>query len=109
MLDFRAMTHGGLVSDPEMARRLGEAYVEILYGADERGRQQPLVAAEKDDCWKIEGSWNRDGAMGENGWFFATIWKYDGRLVDFGLHLHIEYSPADRELINKAISNNSKK
>ena len=47
--------------------------------------------------------------MGENGWFFATIWKYDGRLVDFGLHLHIEYSPADRELINKAISNNSKK
>jgi len=104
MLDFRAMTHGCLVSDPEMARRLGDAYLVILYGAEERDRQQPLVAAEQNDCWKIEGTWNRDGVMGEQGWFYATIWKYDGRLVDFGIHLNIKYSAADRELINKAIS-----
>lgn len=107
MLDFRAMTHGSLVSDLEMARRLGDAYLEILYGIEERDRQQPLVASEQDDCWRIEGSWNRDGAMGERCWFYATIWKYDGRLVDFGIHLHIEYSPADRELINRAISRRS--
>lgn len=87
-----------------MALRLGDAYVEILYGTEERDRQQPLTALEQDDCWKIEGNWNRDGAMGEHGWFHATIWKYDGRLVDFGIRFHIEYSPADRELINKAIS-----
>jgi hypothetical protein len=107
MLDFRAMTHGCLISDPEMARHLGDTYVEILYGTEERDRQQPLVAAEQGDCWKIEGSWNRNGALGEQGWFYATIWKYDGRLTDFGIRLHIEYSPADRELINKAISGSS--
>lgn len=107
MLDFRAMTHGCLVPDPEMARRLGDAYLEILYGTEERDRQHPLTASEQDDGWKIEGSWNRGGAMGEQGWFYAVIWKYDGRLVDFGIHLHIEYSPADRERINKAISGNS--
>lgn len=106
MLDFRAMTHGCLVPDPEMARRLGDAYLEILYGTEERDRQHPLTASEQDDGWKIEGSWNRDGAMGEQGWFYATIWKYDGRLVDFGIRLHIEYSPADRERINRAISGN---
>jgi hypothetical protein len=104
MLDFRAMTHGSLVSGPEMARRLGDAYLEILYGTEERDRQQPLVAAELDDCWRIEGNWNRHGALGERGWFYATIWKHDGRLVDFGIHLNIEYSAADRALINKVIS-----
>lgn len=62
MLDFRAMTHGCLVSDPEMARRLGDTYLEILYGTEERDRQQPLVASEQDDCWRIEGSWNRLGS-----------------------------------------------
>jgi hypothetical protein len=103
MLDFRAMTHGCPVSELEMARRLGDAYLEILHGAEEHARQQPLVAAEQDDCWKIEGSWNRDGAMGEQGWFYATIWKHDGRLVDFGIHLKIEYSAADRALINRRL------
>jgi hypothetical protein len=107
MLDFRAMTHGALVSDREMALRLGDAYIEILYGAEERDRQQPFVAFEQDDCWRVEGSWNRQGELGERGWFYAVVWKYDGRLVDFGIHLHIEHNPADRELINKAISDSS--
>jgi hypothetical protein len=105
MLDFRAMTHGCLISAPEMALCLGNAFVEILYGTEERERQQPLVASEQDDCWRIEGSWNRQGDLGEQGWFYAIIWKHDGRLVDFGIHLHVEYSPADRVLINKMLSN----
>ena len=107
-LDFRAMTHGCLIPDPEMALRLADTYLEILYGAEERERQQPLVATEQDDCWRIEGSWNRDGALGEQGWFYASIWKYDGRLVDFGIYLHIEISPAVREMINRAMADRSR-
>jgi hypothetical protein len=108
MLDFRAMTHGCLVSSPEMASQLGDAYLLILYGSEERDRQQPLVVSERGDCWRIEGNWNREGRQGERGWFYAIIWKYDGRLVDFGIHLNIEYSPADRNLIDRAISRVSK-
>ena len=103
------MTHRSLVPDAEMARHLGETYAGLLYGADEQHRQQPFVASEQGDCWLIEGSWNRDKKLSEEGWFYAVIWKYDGRIVDFGIRLHIEYSPADRELINKAISGTFRK
>lgn len=105
-LDFRAMTHGCLIPDAEMARRLGETYVELLYGTEELERQRPFVTSDQADCWRVEGSWNRDKKLDGEAWFYATIWKYDGRLVDFGMRLNVVYSPEEKELIRKALSGN---
>jgi hypothetical protein len=78
------MARGGVVFDAEMAREVAEALFEHHYGSDELKRQLPLIIKDKDDYWRIEGSWNRDFRIDDNGALFLSIHKYDGRVFDLG-------------------------
>ncbi len=83
-----AMTRGSMVFDREMACRLAETYLVAHYGIEELEKQLPLIATDAGDCWRVEGSWNRDCKRWDTTWFFITLWKYDGRVVDLGVYAH---------------------
>jgi hypothetical protein len=86
------MARGGVVFDANVARALGEVLLEQHYGSQELARQRPLLVADKEDHWRVEGGWNRDHKLEGAGPFFLSMYKYDGRVVDIGqitvLHPH---------------------
>ena len=91
-VDVINWARGGVVFDADLARGVGEVLLEYHYGEDELTRQRPLIVLDKDDFWRVEGSWNRDRKLEGSGPFFLSIYKYDGRIVDIGrsaiLHPH---------------------
>jgi hypothetical protein len=78
---------GGLIRTAELAVQIAEALCEAHYGRDELVQQRPLIAADKGEHWRVEGSDNRDGKIAGRGNFFLSIEKYDGRVIDIGMWL----------------------
>lgn len=72
----------GLIVSGDLAVRFGEAFCQAHYG--DLQRQMPLAAADKKNCWRVEGSWNRDQQANDAGSFFISIDKYDGRVTEIG-------------------------
>lgn len=70
MIEIIKMARGGVIYDSELAKRLGELLLEAHYGKSELDRQRPLIVEDKGDCWRLEGSWNRDRKIEGNGAFF---------------------------------------
>ena len=84
MVEMINMARGGVVFDAELARAIGETLFEHHYGGDELKRQTPLIVEDKGDYWRVEGGWNRDFKLDDNGPLFLSIHKYDGRVFDLG-------------------------
>ena len=78
------ISRGGVICDAALACSIGALLFERHYGADELARQQPLMATDKGECWRVEGNWNRAGEAEGSGPLFLTIAKFDGRITDFG-------------------------
>ncbi len=78
------ISRGGVICDAQLACAIGALLFECHYGADELAQQQPLVATDKGECWRVEGSRNRDSKAEGSGPLFLTIAKFDGRITDFG-------------------------
>jgi hypothetical protein len=78
------INRGGVICDAELACAIGALLLQRHYGSDELARQEPLTAADKGDCWRVEGAHNRDYGLEADGPFFMTIAKFDGRISDFG-------------------------
>ncbi|HYM29737.1 MAG TPA: NTF2 fold immunity protein [Candidatus Cybelea sp.] len=78
------MARGGVVFSADTARSISETLIEAHYGKDELVRQLPLTVTDTGDCFRVEGSFNHDQAMAGPGAFFLTLWKHDGRAVNFG-------------------------
>jgi len=76
------IANGGMVFDAALACAIGALLLERHYSADELARQKPLIATDNGDSWRVEGSRNRD--YDQEGPFFMTIEKFDGRITDFG-------------------------
>jgi hypothetical protein len=82
MLLLINMARGGVVFSGDVAVKIGELLCEAHYG--DLSRQAPLVVQDKQTCWRVEGSWNRDGKASGPGPFYMSIQKYDARVIDFG-------------------------
>jgi hypothetical protein len=86
------MNYGGVFVDADHARAVAELLLEAHEGTDELARQRPLTVQDKGDFWRVEGSWNREMKPDERaghrarGPFFATFWKLDGRVLEFGVY-----------------------
>jgi hypothetical protein len=93
---------GGIVPDGEVACRIAEVLIEAHFDKAELAAQQPLVATDKGDYWRVEGSRNRDQKVEGAGWFFMSIKKFDGRLIDFGRYGVFHPHPSVRPLIEAA-------
>lgn len=78
------INRGGVICDAELACAVGALLLQRHYGSDELARQEPLTAADEGNCWSVEGAHNRDYGLEEDGPFFMTIAKFDGRISDFG-------------------------
>ena len=100
-VDVINWAHGGVVSDADLARGLGEVLLEYHLGKDELSRQRPLVVTDKDDFWRVEGSWNRDNKLEGNGPFFLSIYKFDGRVVDIGTSMVLHPHPDVAKIIEE--------
>lgn len=98
------MARGGVVFDANLARAVGEALFESHYGGDELKRQLPLIIEDKEDYWRIEGSWNRDFKVDDSGPLFLSIHKYDGRVFDLGLWGPMLFRGSYNELLASARS-----
>jgi len=97
MLKLIEMARGGVVYDAHVATRLGELLLEAHYGASELERQRPLIAVDKGEYWRVEGSWNRDRKLEGIGSFFLSVRKHDGAVLDLGvwgvIHPHPDILP----------------
>jgi hypothetical protein len=82
MLVLTNLTRGGVVFSAELAVKIGEVLCDAHYG--DLVRQAPLVAIDKDKCWRVEGDWNKDSKLHGAGPFFASIEKYNSRVVEIG-------------------------
>lgn len=82
MLLLIDMARGGVVFSGDVAIKIGELLCEAHYG--DFSRQSPLVVQDKQTCWRVEGSWNRDGSAQGPGPFYMSIQKYDAQVIDFG-------------------------
>jgi hypothetical protein len=100
--------HGGVIVDAEHARSLAELLLHRHWGKAELERQRPLIVEDKGDCWRVEGSWNRERKIDPaeplgvvKGPFYVTFWKYDGRVIDFGVPGLYEPDPKAVKLIEE--------
>lgn len=65
-----------------IAIKIGEILCEALYG--DVAQQRPLSVMDNGNFWRVEGSYNRDGARNEPSDFFMSIQKADGAVTDIG-------------------------
>jgi|ERR1700733_12016890 hypothetical protein len=70
------INRGGVICDAELACAIGALLLQRHYGSDELARQEPLTAADKGDCWRVEGAHNRDYGLEADGPYL-----YDNREI----------------------------
>jgi len=92
---------GGLIRTAELAVQIAEALCAAHYGKDELEQQKPLLAIDKENRWRVEGSFNRDGKIVGGGNFFLSIEKYDGRVTDIGRWFR---NPEGEEFVRKMMA-----
>lgn len=79
---LQAALNGGVVNNPELARKIAELIVENAYGSEELKLQTPLRVTEMDDCWYIIGSRNINNDKDTSGNIVVVINKRDGKILD---------------------------
>jgi hypothetical protein len=82
MLLLTSLARGGVVFSGDLAEKIGSVLCGAHFG--DLSRQLPLIAADKDTFWRVEGSWNQDGKAEGPGPFFISIEKFDGRITEMG-------------------------
>ena len=100
---------GGIVPSSDAACCVAEALIDVHFGKAEVEAQRPLVATDKGDYWRVEGSRNRDRKVEGAGWFFMSIKKFDGRLTDFGRYGIFHPHPSVVPLIDEALRRKQEK
>jgi hypothetical protein len=76
------LARGGIVFDAKLAVSLAEVLCDAHY--HDVHRQAPIRASDKGKYWRVEGSDEQEGRVAGIGRFFASIQKFDGRLIEFG-------------------------
>ena len=96
------VVHGGMIPNGDVACRIAEILLEAHYGTAQVERQRPLVATDKGDYWRVDGSRPLTGKQEGLGPYFVSIKKYDGAVTDFGIYYDYVPHPAVRPLIEDA-------
>ena len=87
-LDMWRLIHGGIVVDAEQARRMGELYIEILYGPEALEQHRPLSVVQDGELWWATGRWIIPPEPPGGVYVFAPkhrfemiLWRPDGRVL----------------------------
>jgi len=86
---------GGVINNPDVARRFGELVLENFWGEQELALQRPLTVEDQGDTWFVQGSRNRDRSQDGTGAFHMTIKKRDAQVLDLGIPSIMKLSPEE--------------
>lgn len=102
LIDFFEWFKGGIVATPEIARRLGELFLEATQTVAELERQRPLTVEDQGDTWLVRGS--RNLALEEGpGPFHMTVKKRDGQVLDIGIPNVMKLTPEEEEALKATL------
>ncbi len=76
---------GGVIGDPEIARKFAELVLEHTQSKEALAQQSPLTVEDRGDTWFIQGSWNRDRTKEGSGPFEMIVRKKDAQVLDLGI------------------------
>ena len=102
LIDFLEWFKGGIVATPEIARRLGELFLEATQTVEELERQRPLTVQDQGDTWLVRGSRNLTLEEGP-GPFHMTVKKRDGQVLDIGIPDVMKLTPEEEEALKATL------